>query len=94
MRLAVHFLGRFLTEFLSWCCHADDLGFENLWWQEGGTMLEFVPAFRLQQGGVRAQASLGSPAPPTPALLAPQTSASRYKPRSSHVCRKPEAQTN
>ena len=27
-------------------CHADDLGFENLWWQEGGTVSEsFVPAF-------------------------------------------------
>ena len=27
-------------------CHADDLGFERLWWQEGGTVSEsFVPAF-------------------------------------------------
>ncbi len=27
-------------------CHADDLGFEHLWWQEGGTVSEsFVPAF-------------------------------------------------
>ena len=27
-------------------CHADDLGFENMWWQEGGTVSEsFVPAF-------------------------------------------------
>lgn len=27
-------------------CHADDLGFENVWWQEGGTVSEsFVPAF-------------------------------------------------
>ena len=27
-------------------CHADDLGFENIWWQEGGTVSEsFVPAF-------------------------------------------------
>ncbi|RRF90717.1 MAG: radical SAM protein [Coriobacteriaceae bacterium] len=26
--------------------HADDLGFENLWWQQGGTVSEsFVPAF-------------------------------------------------
>ena len=26
-------------------CHADDLGFENIWWQEGGTVSEsFVPA--------------------------------------------------
>ena len=29
-------------------CHADDLGFENIWWQEGGTVSEsFVPAFDL-----------------------------------------------
>ena len=27
-------------------CHADDLGFEHLWWQQGGTVSEsFVPAF-------------------------------------------------
>lgn len=27
-------------------CHADDLGFSNIWWQEGGTVSEsFVPAF-------------------------------------------------
>ncbi len=27
-------------------CHADDLGFDHLWWQEGGTVSEsFVPAF-------------------------------------------------
>jgi len=27
-------------------CHADDLGFERLWWQQGGTVSEsFVPAF-------------------------------------------------
>lgn len=27
-------------------CHADDLGFERIWWQEGGTVDEsFVPAF-------------------------------------------------
>ncbi len=27
-------------------CHADDLGFEKIWWQEGGTVSEsFVPAF-------------------------------------------------
>jgi putative pyruvate formate lyase activating enzyme len=27
-------------------CHADDLGFERLWWQEGGTVSEsFVPRF-------------------------------------------------
>ena len=27
-------------------CHADELGFENIWWQEGGTVSEsFVPAF-------------------------------------------------
>ncbi|MGI6231081.1 MAG: radical SAM protein [Tractidigestivibacter sp.] len=27
-------------------CHADDLGFENIWWQEGGTVSEsFVPGF-------------------------------------------------
>jgi len=27
-------------------CHADDLGFQNLWWQQGGTVDEsFVPAF-------------------------------------------------
>ena len=27
-------------------CHADDLGFERIWWQEGGTASEsFVPAF-------------------------------------------------
>ena len=27
-------------------CHADDLGFERIWWQEGGTVTEsFVPAF-------------------------------------------------
>lgn len=27
-------------------CHADDLGFEHIWWQEGGTVSEsFVPAF-------------------------------------------------
>lgn len=27
-------------------CHADDLGFEHLWWQQGGTVNEsFVPAF-------------------------------------------------
>ena len=27
-------------------CHADDLGFERIWWQEGGTVSEsFVPAF-------------------------------------------------
>ena len=26
--------------------HADDLGFERIWWQEGGTVSEsFVPAF-------------------------------------------------
>ena len=26
--------------------HADDLGFENVWWQQGGTVGEsFVPAF-------------------------------------------------
>lgn len=37
-------------------CHADDLGFERLWWQEGGTVSEsFVPAFDLT--GVRAPAS-------------------------------------
>ena len=29
-------------------CHADDLGFERIWWQEGGTVSEsFVPAFDL-----------------------------------------------
>lgn len=29
-------------------CHADDLGFERMWWQEGGTVSEsFVPAFDL-----------------------------------------------
>lgn len=29
-------------------CHADDLGFENVWWQEGGTVSEsFVPPFDL-----------------------------------------------
>lgn len=27
-------------------CHADDLGFDHIWWQEGGTVSEsFVPAF-------------------------------------------------
>lgn len=27
-------------------CHADELGFEHLWWQQGGTVSEsFVPAF-------------------------------------------------
>ena len=27
-------------------CRADDLGFERIWWQEGGTVSEsFVPAF-------------------------------------------------
>ena len=27
-------------------CHADLVGFENIWWQEGGTVSEsFVPAF-------------------------------------------------
>lgn len=27
-------------------CHADDVGFERIWWQEGGTVSEsFVPAF-------------------------------------------------
>ena len=27
-------------------CHADDLGFERIWWQEGGTVSEsFVPSF-------------------------------------------------
>lgn len=27
-------------------CHADDLGFERMWWQQGGTVSEsFVPAF-------------------------------------------------
>lgn len=27
-------------------CHADDLGFQNLWWQQGGTVSQsFVPAF-------------------------------------------------
>mgnify|MGYP007070110219 CR=1 FL=1 len=27
-------------------CHADDLGFDRLWWQQGGTVSEsFVPAF-------------------------------------------------
>ena len=27
-------------------CHADELGFERIWWQEGGTVSEsFVPAF-------------------------------------------------
>lgn len=27
-------------------CHADDLGFERIWWQEGGTVSEsFMPAF-------------------------------------------------
>lgn len=27
-------------------CHADDLGFEHVWWQQGGTVSEsFVPAF-------------------------------------------------
>ena len=27
-------------------CHADDLGFEHIWWQQGGTVSEsFVPAF-------------------------------------------------
>ena len=27
-------------------CHADDLGFEHIWWQEGGTVSEsFVPPF-------------------------------------------------
>ena len=26
--------------------HADDLGFENMWWQQGGTVSEsFIPAF-------------------------------------------------
>ncbi len=29
-------------------CHADDLGFERIWWQEGGTVSEsFVPEFDL-----------------------------------------------
>ena len=33
-------------EYESVLCHADDLGFENLWWQQGGTVDEsFVPAF-------------------------------------------------
>ena len=33
-------------------CRADDLGFERIWWQEGGTVSEsFVPAFDLT--GVR-----------------------------------------
>ncbi len=27
-------------------CHADEVGFENIWWQEGGTVGEsFIPAF-------------------------------------------------
>ena len=27
-------------------CHADELGFERMWWQEGGTVTEsFIPAF-------------------------------------------------
>ncbi len=33
-------------EYESVLCHADDLGFERLWWQEGGTVSEsFVPRF-------------------------------------------------
>ena len=42
-------------------CHADDLGFERIWWQEGGTVSEsFVPAF--DATGVRGP-ELGAPAP-------------------------------
>ena len=40
-------------------CHADDLGFERIWWQEGGTVSEsFVPAF--DATGVEGPA-LGAP---------------------------------
>ena len=43
-------------------CHADDLGFERIWWQEGGTVSEsFVPAF--DATGVRGP-ELGSSAAP------------------------------
>nr|WP_239471409.1 radical SAM protein [Olsenella profusa] len=56
-------------------CHADDLGFERIWWQEGGTVSEsFVPAFdatgvagpELRAGrpsGRNAAPSDGAPAP-------------------------------
>ncbi len=41
--------------------HADDLGFENMWWQQGGTVSEsFVPAFDMT--GVDAPATAASPA--------------------------------
>ena len=37
---------RFEEEYEIVLCHADDLGFERIWWQEGGTVSEsFVPAF-------------------------------------------------
>ena len=43
-------------------CHADDLGFERIWWQEGGTVSEsFVPAF--DATGV-AGPELGAPGGP------------------------------
>lgn len=41
-------LGRALTdeEYAMVLCHADDLGFSRIWWQEGGTVSEsFVPEF-------------------------------------------------
>ena len=41
-------LGRAVTdaEYEQVLDHADDLGFENMWWQQGGTVSEsFVPAF-------------------------------------------------
>ena len=47
-------------------CHADDLGFERIWWQEGGTVSEsFVPAF--DATGVRGP-ELGDAAASSPKL--------------------------
>ena len=43
-------------------CHADDLGFERIWWQEGGTVSEsFVPAF--DATGVRGPELAPAPGP-------------------------------
>lgn len=47
-------------------CHADDLGFERIWWQEGGTVSEsFVPAF--DATGVEGPELFCRPVPAEPA---------------------------
>lgn len=54
-------------------CHADDLGFERIWWQEGGTVSEsFVPAF--DATGVEGPELCRRPAPAEPPACSPAPS--------------------